>query len=95
MSRLTGSIMPGQFDFGVPLEPSVYNSAQAKHLLAEAGSPNDVDASDVTPIPLFTSMGESVMNYLGAVRPRVAEAAIGVTPLTCFPTSHKDMSLKE
>ena len=39
MSRLTGSIMSGQFDFGLPLEPYAYNPAQAKRLLAEAGFP--------------------------------------------------------
>jgi peptide/nickel transport system substrate-binding protein len=32
---------------------------------------------------------------LHAVGPRVAEAAIGITPLTYFPTPYEDMSLKE
>jgi hypothetical protein len=32
---------------------------------------------------------------LHAVGSRIAEVAIGVTPLTYFPTTHGDMSLKE
>ncbi len=67
MSRLTGSIVPRQFDFALPLEPYMYDPAEAKRLLAAAGYPNGLDAGDVTPIPPFTSMGESVANYLGAV----------------------------
>jgi ABC-type transport system substrate-binding protein len=53
--------------------------AQAKRLLAEAGYPNGFDAGEVSPIPPFTSMGEAVVNYLGAVgikvRVRVMERA--------------------
>jgi peptide/nickel transport system substrate-binding protein len=79
MSRLTGSIVPRQFDFALPLEPYPYNPAQAKRLLAEAGFPHGFDAGDMTPIPPFTSMGEAVANYLGAVgirtRVRVMERA--------------------
>jgi peptide/nickel transport system substrate-binding protein len=79
MSRLTGSIVPGQFDFALPFEPFSYNPALAKRLLAEAGFPQGFDAGDVTPIPPFTSMGESIANYLGAVgihtRVRVLERA--------------------
>jgi peptide/nickel transport system substrate-binding protein len=79
LSRLTGSIVPRQFDFALPVEPYPYNPAQAKRLLAEAGYPNGFDAGDVTPIPPFTSMGEAVANYLGAIgikaRVRVMERA--------------------
>jgi hypothetical protein len=32
---------------------------------------------------------------LHAVGPRVAEAAIGITPLTYFPTPYEDMTLNE
>jgi peptide/nickel transport system substrate-binding protein len=79
MSRLTGSIVPRQFDFALPLESYGYNPTEAKRLLAAAGYPNGLDAGDVTPIPPFTSMGESIANYLGAVgirgRVRVMERA--------------------
>jgi peptide/nickel transport system substrate-binding protein len=79
LSRLTGSIVPRQFDFALPLEPYPHNPALAKRLLAEAGYPQGFDAGDVTPIPPFTSMGEAVANFLAAVgirtRVRVMERA--------------------
>jgi len=78
-SRLTGSIVHRDMDFALPLEPIPYDPAAAKRLLAEAGFPNGFDAGEVTPIPPFTSMGEAVVNYLGAVgikaRVRVMERA--------------------
>jgi peptide/nickel transport system substrate-binding protein len=78
-SRLTGSIVHRDMAFSLPIEPYPYNPAEAKRLLAEAGYPNGFDAGEVTPIPPFTSMGEAVVNYLGAVgiraRVRVMERA--------------------
>ena len=66
-SRLTGSIIPRALEFALPLEPYPYDAAQAKRLLAEAGYPNGFDAGDLTPLPPFTTFGEAVANYLGAV----------------------------
>ena len=66
-SRLTGSIIPSVMDFALKLEPHPYDPAHAKRLLAEAGYPNGFDAGDLTPLPPFTTMGEAVANYLGAV----------------------------
>ncbi len=66
-SRLTGSMIPGNMDFALRVEPPPYDPAQAKKLLAEAGYPNGFDAGDLTPLPPFTTMGEGVANYLGAV----------------------------
>jgi len=78
-ARLTGSIVPREFEFALPFEPYPYKPDEAKRLLTEAGYPRGFDAGDVTPIPPFTSMGESVANYLGAVgikaRVRVLERA--------------------
>jgi peptide/nickel transport system substrate-binding protein len=91
LSRLTGSIIPREFDFALPLEPYPYNPVEARRLLAEAGYPNGFDAGDVTPIPPFTSMGESVVNYLAAVgikgRVRVMERA-------AFLSAWKEKKLK-
>src|SRR5881409_171065 len=66
-SRLTGSIIPSVMDFALRIEPHPYDPAHAKRLLAEAGYPNGFDAGEVTPLPPFTTMGESVANYLAAV----------------------------
>jgi peptide/nickel transport system substrate-binding protein len=67
LSRLTGSIIPSTLDFMLRLEPFPYDPARAKRLLAEAGYANGFDAGDLTPLPPFTTFGEAVGNYLGAV----------------------------
>ena len=66
-SRLTGSIIPSVMDFALRIEPYPHDPTHAKRLLAEAGYPNGFDAGDFTPVPPFTSFGESVANYLTAV----------------------------
>src|SRR5262244_3382807 len=66
-SRLTGSIIPSGMEFALRLDPYPYDLAQAKRLLAEAGYPNGFDAGELTPLPPFTTMGEAVGTYLGAV----------------------------
>ena len=67
VSRLTGSMVPRKFEFGLPLAPYTYDPAKAKQLLAEAGYPNGFDAGDLHPWPPYASLGESVTNYLAAV----------------------------
>src|SRR5881409_73149 len=66
-SRLTGSIIPSVMEFALRIEPYPYDPTHAKRLLADAGYPNGFDAGDITPLPPFTTMGEAVANYLGAV----------------------------
>jgi peptide/nickel transport system substrate-binding protein len=66
-SRLTGSIIPSVMDFALRIEPHPYDPTHAKRLLADAGYPNGFDAGDLTPVPPFTSFGESVGNYLTAI----------------------------
>ncbi len=66
-SRLNGNIVPKTFDFALPLEPTPYNPAKAKQLLAEAGYANGFDAGDLHPWPPYASTGETVAGYLAAV----------------------------
>jgi peptide/nickel transport system substrate-binding protein len=66
-SRLTGSIIPSVMDFALRIEPHPYDPTHAKRLLTDAGYPNGFDAGDLTPVPPFTSFGESIGNYLTAI----------------------------
>jgi peptide/nickel transport system substrate-binding protein len=66
-SRVTGNMIPAKFEYALPLEPYPYNPARAKQLLAEAGYPNRFDAGDLYPWPPYSSMGEAVGGYLGAI----------------------------
>ncbi len=59
--------MPPEFEFALKVDPPTYDPARAKQLLSEAGSPHGFDAGDVTPLPPYTSLGETVANYLQAV----------------------------
>jgi len=62
-----GNIVPPNFEFALPIEPQAYDPAKAKQLLAEAGYANGFDAGELHQIPPYFSMGESIVNYLGAV----------------------------
>jgi peptide/nickel transport system substrate-binding protein len=74
-SRMTGSIIPRDFEFFWPAPPYPYDTAKARQLLAEAGYPRGLD------IELWTDTGfaeqtEAIANYLGAVGIRTRMRAI-------------------
>jgi peptide/nickel transport system substrate-binding protein len=66
-SKPTGNIVPRTFEFALPLEPTPYDPAKAKQLLAEAGYPSGFDAGDIYAYPPYNSTTEAVANYLGAI----------------------------
>ena len=86
-----GAFVPPQFDFALTVEAPRYDVKRAKQLLAEAGHANGFDGGDLTPLPPYTSLGETVANFLGAVgirtRVRTMERAT-------FMTNWHDKKLK-
>jgi peptide/nickel transport system substrate-binding protein len=91
LGKTTGGFVPPQFDFALPVEAPRQDVKRAKQLLAEAGYANGFDGGDLTPLPPYTSLGETVGNFLGAVgirtRVRTMERAT-------FMSSWHDKKLK-
>jgi peptide/nickel transport system substrate-binding protein len=91
LGKSAGGFVPPQFDFALTVEPPRYDVKRAKQLLAEAGYANGFDGGDLTPLPPYTSLGESVGNFLGAIgirtRVRTMERAT-------FMSSWHDKKLK-
>jgi len=56
LGRATGSFVPPEFD-----------PKRAKQLLVEAGYANGFDAGDITPLPPYSTLGETVAGYLQAI----------------------------
>jgi peptide/nickel transport system substrate-binding protein len=83
-SRLTGSIIPRDFEFAWPVAPYAHDPKKARQLLAEAGYPQGLEA-DLWADSGVTDQAEAVASYLGAVgirtKLRVLERAAHVTQL--------------
>jgi peptide/nickel transport system substrate-binding protein len=67
LGKEAGSFIPPEFDFALKVDPPAYDPKRAKQLLAEAGHPNGFEGGDLTPLPPYTSLGEAVSSYLGAI----------------------------
>src|SRR4030095_1907887 len=65
-AKITGSFLPSVFESSCPTPPPVYDQAQARRLLAEAGYPNGFGAGEFFCDLAFTGP-EAVVNDLRAV----------------------------
>src|SRR5499433_3334676 len=79
----TGAFVPPEFDFALKVEPPALDAKRAKQLVSEAGFPNGFDAGDLTPLPPYTSLAETVGGYLQGIgirtRVRTMERATFMT----------------
>jgi len=67
LGRLASSNIPPEFDFTLKLEPPAYDPKRAKQLMVEAGYANGFDAGDLTPLPPYTTLAESVASMLQTI----------------------------
>ena len=70
-SRITGSLIPHNFDFYWPAPTPVYDLKKARQLLTEAGYPNGFDAGEYFCDSSYSNVGEGVVNYLQTAGIRV------------------------
>jgi peptide/nickel transport system substrate-binding protein len=84
-SRMTGSIIPHDYDFSWPAPPYAYDPRKAKQLLAAAGYPQGFDAGELWTDTGFADYTEAIANNLAGVgirtRVRVLERAAYFTQL--------------
>ncbi len=66
-SVLTGSIIPESFDYYWAPPAPVYDPAQAKQLLTDAGHPNGFDAGEYYCDSSYSNVAEAVINNFGEV----------------------------
>jgi peptide/nickel transport system substrate-binding protein len=83
LGKPAGGFVPPEFDFALRIEPPALDVRRARQLLAEAGYANGFDAGDLTPLPPYTTLGETVSGMLQAVgirtRVRTMERATYMT----------------
>jgi peptide/nickel transport system substrate-binding protein len=67
LGKVAGSFVPPEFEFSLRIEPPRFDLKHAKQLMAEAGYANGFDAGDLTPLPPYTTVGESVAGMLQGI----------------------------
>ena len=66
-SRITGSLFPDIFDFYWAPPPPVFDPAQARQLLTDAGYPNGFDAGFYTCDASYANVGEAALDNLAQI----------------------------
>ena len=66
-SKITGSIIPKDFEFAWPAPLYPYDPKKAAQLLAEAGYPNGFDAGELYCDISYENLAEAAVNYLKVV----------------------------
>jgi peptide/nickel transport system substrate-binding protein len=66
-SKITGSIIPKDFEFAWPAPLYPYDPKQAAQLLTDAGYPNGFDAGELYCDISYENLAEAAVNYLKAV----------------------------
>ncbi len=79
VARPTGSIIPRNFEFALPVAPPPFDPSRARQLLAEAGYPNGFDAGDFYPFPSLESSGEAMAGYLLAQLPHFRDRSTDIS----------------
>jgi peptide/nickel transport system substrate-binding protein len=91
LGKPAGSNVPPEFDFALKLEPPAFDVKRAKQLMAEAGHPNGFDAGDLTPLPPYTTLGETVGQMLQAIGIRTQ---VRTMERAAFLTAWREKKLK-
>jgi peptide/nickel transport system substrate-binding protein len=91
LGKTTGGFVPPEFDFALKVEPPALDPKRAKQLLTEAGYPNGFDAGDLTPLPPYTSLGETVGGFLQGIGIR---SRVRTMERATFMTSWHDKKLR-